>query len=70
MIWQPTPQYGQTLSTSRSSRREPRPVAFSTIEAGISAPVGQAWTHSPQATQVELPIGSSWSNTGTALWPR
>ena len=30
---------------------------------GISAPVGQACTHSPQATQVEAPIGSSKSNT-------
>ena len=35
----------------------------STIAAGIRAPVGQAWTHSPQATQVDGPIGSSWSNT-------
>ena len=29
----------------------------------MRAPVGQAWTHSPQATQVELPMGSSKSNT-------
>ena len=34
----------------------------STIEDGIRAPVGQAWTHSPQAT-VLPPIGSSMSNT-------
>src|SRR3546814_4083462 len=33
--------------------------ASSSTEAGISAPVGQACTHSPQATQVEPPIGSS-----------
>ena len=37
---------------------------------GISAPVGQAWTHSPQATQVDAPIGSSWSNTIFSRWPR
>ena len=35
----------------------------STRVAGINAPVGQACTHSPQATQVLLPIGSSKSNT-------
>jgi hypothetical protein len=35
----------------------------SSITAGISAPVGQACTHSPQATQVDSPIGSSKSNT-------
>ena len=29
----------------------------------MSAPVGQACTHSPHATQVEAPIGSSKSNT-------
>ena len=29
----------------------------STSVAGIRAPVGQACTHSPQATQVEAPIG-------------
>ena len=37
--------------------------ASSTSVAGISAPVGQACTHSPQATQVDAPIGSSKSNT-------
>jgi hypothetical protein len=37
------------------------------IEAGISAPVGQAWTHSPQATQVEAPIGSPKSKTISSL---
>ncbi len=37
--------------------------ASATSRAGISAPVGQACTHSPQATQVESPIGSSMSNT-------
>ena len=40
------------------------------IAAGISAPVGQAWTHSPQATQVESPIGSSKSKTIFACEPR
>jgi len=40
-----------------------RTFASSTRVAGISAPVGQACTHSPQATQVEFPIGSSKSNT-------
>ena len=42
----------------------------STKVAGISAPVGQACTHSPQATQVDWPIGSSKSNTIFSLWPR
>ena len=42
----------------------------STSVAGISAPVGQACTHSPQATQVEAPIGSSKSNTIFSPWPR
>ena len=31
--------------------------------AGASAPVGHACTHSPQATHVDTPIGSSRSNT-------
>ncbi|MNW07135.1 hypothetical protein D3C71_2036830 [compost metagenome] len=55
--WQPTPQYGQTESTSRSG------TASATLRAGISAPVGQACTHSPQATQVLAPIGSAISKT-------
>ncbi len=38
--------------------------------AGISAPVGHACTHSPHATQVESPIGSSRSNTIFACSPR
>jgi len=38
--------------------------------AGISAPVGQACTHSPQATQVDAPIGSSKSNTIFECSPR
>ncbi len=37
---------------------------------GSRAPVGQAWTHSPQATQVLAPIGSPWSNTICSWWPR
>ena len=45
MIRQPTPQKGQTESTWRSTACEPISVL------GISAPVGQACTHSPQATQ-------------------
>src|SRR3990172_1338726 len=35
----------------------------STMDFGMSAPVGHAWTHSPQATHVDSPIGSSKSNT-------
>jgi len=35
----------------------------SSRDAGISAPVGQACTHSPQATQELSPIGSSKSKT-------
>ena len=42
----------------------------STMRDGISAPVGQACTHSPQATQVDWPIGSSKSNTILASPPR
>ena len=38
--------------------------------AGASAPVGQACTHSPQATQVDAPIASSMSNTMRACSPR
>jgi hypothetical protein len=34
-----------------------------TSRAGINAPVGHDCTHSPQATHVESPIGSSKSNT-------
>src|SRR5262249_429144 len=45
-------------------------LASSTRVDGISAPVGQACTHSPQATQVEAPIGSSKSNTIFSVWPR
>ncbi len=52
--WQPTPQNGQTDLTSLSkSVLSPTCAASSTV-AGISAPVGQACTHSPQATQVRL----------------
>ena len=47
-----------------------RTLASSSSVAGISAPVGQACTHSPQATQVEAPIGSSKSNTIFSPWPR
>jgi hypothetical protein len=47
-----------------------RTLASSTKVAGMSAPVGQACTHSPQATQVEAPIGSSKSNTIFSPWPR
>ena len=36
----------------------------------ISAPVGQTCTHSPQATQVELPMPASKSNTTLEPWPR
>ena len=44
--------------------------ATTAICAGISAPVGQACTHSPQATQVLSPMGSSMSNTIFACGPR
>src|SRR5271166_4393901 len=36
----------------------------------MRAPVGQACTHSRQATQVLSPMGSSKSNTILAPWPR
>ena len=36
----------------------------------MSAPVGQAWTHSPQATQLLSPIGSSKSKTILLRAPR
>ena len=44
--------------------------ASAASRAGVSAPVGQACTHSPQATQVDAPIGSSMSNTIFACSPR
>ena len=53
----------------RSGVTAPGPSSF-IIAAGISAPVGQAWTHSPQATQVLSPIGSSKSKTIFACVPR
>ena len=61
---QPTPQYGHTESTCLSG------TLSATSRAGISAPVGQACTHSPQATQVDAPIASSMSNTIFSCWPR
>src|SRR5205807_10446512 len=67
--WQPTPQYGHTLSTVRSANSV-RTLCPSTTLEGINAPVGHACTHSPQATQVEAPIGSSKSKTIFSLWPR
>src|SRR5687768_11442136 len=62
--WQPTPQYGHTESTCVSGTMVPA------SRAGISAPVGHACTHSPQATHVESPIGSSKSNTILEAWLR
>src|SRR5918992_265883 len=61
---QPTPQYGQVDSILLSGLMRP------TLLAGISAPVGQAWTHSPQATQVLTPMGSPRSKTISAWAPR
>ena len=40
------------------------------FRAGIRAPVGQACTHSPQATQVLSPISSPMSNTICECLPR
>ena len=40
------------------------------MDAGINAPVGQACTHSPHATHVLSPIGSSKSNTILEFSPR
>ena len=51
MIRQPTPQNGQTESTLLSTTCEPICVL------GLSAPVGQACTHSPQATQLLVAHG-------------
>ncbi len=45
------------------------PAESSTV-AGISAPVGHACTHSPQATQVLWPIGSPKSKTILEPMPR
>ena len=61
---QPTPQNGQTESTLRSTFWEPMCVL------GLSAPVGQACTHSPQATQVLAAMGSSRSKTILLSAPR
>ena len=40
------------------------------IVFGINAPVGHCCTHSPQATHVLAPIGSSRSNTISLAAPR
>ena len=69
-IWQPTPQKGQTLSVSLSKSAESPTWAASSTVASISAPVGQACTHSPQATQVEAPMGSAMSKVGKVPCPR
>ena len=50
-------------------RLSPRPSRSSAL-ASISAPVGQACTHSPQATQVDAPIGSAMSKTMARSNPR
>jgi hypothetical protein len=62
---QPTPQYGQTVSTESSSER----ARIGTSRMGLltSAPVGQAATHSPQVTQDDSPIGSFRSNAMRAV---
>src|SRR5690606_30518215 len=106
VVWQPTPQYGQSDSTvvagrftgftgrargspplpvaparrSAPSARARRPASLPLLErppalsavsdAGSSAPVGQACTHSPQPTHELAPIGSSMSNTIFAAAPR
>ena len=64
MSAQPTPQYGQTLSTCASWERGR---SGSVIGLFVIAPVGQAATHSPQVTQVEFPIGSSRSKAMRAV---
>ena len=69
-VWQPTPQNGHRLGSTRSATTSRRVAASSISVRSISAPVGQAWTHSPQATQEESPIGSPMSNTGTVSAPR
>src|SRR3546814_10004604 len=66
---QPTPHEGQRLSTVRSANCVRVPLSSSRL-ASISAPVGQACTHSPQATQVDWPIGSSKSKITLAPWLR
>jgi hypothetical protein len=48
------------VSTASSSVRGL--IGMSWIGLLVSAPVGHAATHSPQETQVELPIGSLRSN--------
>src|SRR3954453_14022747 len=57
---QPTPQYGHTESTWRSSVRG----RIGTLRIGlfVSAPVGHAATHSPHVTHDDSPIGSLRSN--------
>src|SRR5919108_720736 len=57
---QPTPQYGHTDSTWRSSSRGR--IGMSLIGLFVSAPVGHAATHSPHVTHDDSPIGSFRSN--------
>ena len=66
-VWQPTPQNGHNVLTTLSNFCTARFVAVLSInDFSYSAPVGHACTHSPHVTQVERPIGSWMSNTGTA----
>jgi hypothetical protein len=58
VIAQPTPQYGQTDSTGRSSARGRSGTVSGLF---VIAPVGQAATHSPHVTHDDSPIGSSRS---------
>ena len=67
MSAQPTPQYGQTLSTWSSSVRGR--IGMLRIGLLVSAPVGQAATHSPQVTHEDAPIGSFRSNAILVLYP-
>ncbi len=63
---------GTTRSTDSPAASRPLPSVGSaaSIVVAISAPVGQACTHSPQPTQLESPIGSSRSKTIFAAAPR
>src|ERR1700756_630512 len=59
---QPTPQYGQTVSTSvcSSSRQSPASLRSNSLFA-ISAPVGQTATQLPQYTHADSGRGTSSS---------
>src|SRR5215470_19390373 len=59
---QPTPQYGQVVSTSRTVRAG--------LSLGRSAPVGQVATHWPHEVQMEEDMSPSLATPTLVSWPQ